>query len=574
MTTSLMAVAIDHHHGFKPLGWAQRCKLPSFAHLESAAMELDRTNRIPSFKMAMASARFHRRSLSTPCLSASTKADDEFSSGPRVEIVAGHSGQNVRSLVVEAAIALASGVDLVPARDGLGGAYFLHSRTGESIAVVKPIDEEPLAMKNPKGGIAGWILGQTSLRRSVQASETGIREVAAYLLDHDGFAGVPPTALVKILHVAFHVDRSRSSAAIAPQPSVKIASIQRFVANDFNAGDLGPSSFSITSVHHIGILDIRLFNIDRHAGNILVRKCAHGGYASCANHRCESGAAELVPIDHGLCLPESLDDPYFEWLHWPQASVPFAELELNYISRLDPLKDAELLRSELPSLSESSLRILVLCTIFLKCAASAGLCLADIGDMMTREFHGMEEEPSMLERLCKAAMVRMNTAFNNDSDEQGSTEEKKEEEKQEAIEQFQFDMDCKDICPADKVSNNSLDHPLLKMPLRYPSAKLVGGFSIDDTLSPLDEEDDDHNDNSEDDDGMGSATDRKFLGLTKSVSFVVMEHNHEWGEISFRAMGKEEWELFLGKFEELLPKAFESRKSMRLKLRLGTSCRF
>ena len=28
---------------------------------------------------------------------------------------------------------------------------------------------------------------------------------------------------------------------------------------------------------------------------------------------------ELCPIDHGFCLPEGLEPPYFEWLHWPQA---------------------------------------------------------------------------------------------------------------------------------------------------------------------------------------------------------------------------------------------------------------
>jgi len=24
----------------------------------------------------------------------------------------------------------------------------------------------------------------------------------------------------------------------------------------------------------------------------------------------------LIPIDHGFCLPEALEPPYFEWLHW------------------------------------------------------------------------------------------------------------------------------------------------------------------------------------------------------------------------------------------------------------------
>ncbi|KAI9082052.1 hypothetical protein K1719_035977 [Acacia pycnantha] len=108
------------------------------------------------------------------------------------------------------------------------------------------------------------------------------------------------------------------------------------------------------------------------------------------NHK-ENVVAELVPIDHGFCLPEWMDDPYFEWLHWPQASIPFSESELEYISKLDPFRDAKLLRTELPLLRESSIRVLLVCTIFLKQAAAAGLCLADIGQMMTREFCEKEQ---------------------------------------------------------------------------------------------------------------------------------------------------------------------------------------
>ena len=44
---------------------------------------------------------------------------------------------------------------------------------------------------------------------------------------------------------------------------------------------------------------------------------------------------ELIPIDHGFCLPETLEAPYFEWLHWPQAMLPFSEEELAYIRRID-----------------------------------------------------------------------------------------------------------------------------------------------------------------------------------------------------------------------------------------------
>ena len=64
------------------------------------------------------------------------------------------------------------------------------------------------------------------------------------------------------------------------------------------------------------------------------------------------------------------------------------------MENLDPIQDSDMLRSELPMIREACLRVLVLCTIFLKEAAAFGLCLAKIGEMMSREFRGGEEEPS------------------------------------------------------------------------------------------------------------------------------------------------------------------------------------
>ncbi|KAF8403559.1 hypothetical protein HHK36_011663 [Tetracentron sinense] len=555
MRSFQMAIAVDHHHGFKPFIRAQRCKFRSFTQQNSSELELGQTKFTYSLNQAVTDTYFHR-SFSTPCLSLSTKVEEEANISPMVEIVGGLSAPRVRALVVETVIAMASGVSPVPVSSGLGGAYYLCSRNGDKIAVAKPIDEEPLAINNPKG-FAGRVLGQPGLKSGVRIGETGVREVAAYLLDHDGFTGVPPTALVKISQVAFHVNHS--SALAAPLP--KIASLQRFVDHDFDAGDLGPSGFSVTSIHRIGILDIRLLNLDRHAGNMLVKKHGRGnsnnGHGGCGNYAIEY--AELVPIDHGLCLPEWLDDPYFEWLHWPQASLPFSEPEAKYISSLDPLKDAELLRSELPLLREPSIRVLVLCTIFLKRAAAAGLCLSKIGGMMTREFCGREEGSSILETLCAKAKATMNNVFEYNHDK---------EETKEEMDIFQFDIECADNC------TEILDIPQLlhshpemgkppKIPKNIPSTRSMSGFP-DRVLSPLDKEEDDNNDDD----------DPKVGGLTKSVSFSVTNNNNESEGISFKDMSEEEWGLFLESFEKLLPKAFEGTKSMGLKQRLGTSCKF
>lgn len=80
---------------------------------------------------------------------------------------------------------------------------------------------------------------------------------------------------------------------------------------------------SVRDVQRIGILDIRLFNTDRHAGNMLVRRPrspASGGSAAKLDGSMllDRQAYELIPIDHGFALPEALEPPYFEWQHWPQ----------------------------------------------------------------------------------------------------------------------------------------------------------------------------------------------------------------------------------------------------------------
>lgn len=83
---------------------------------------------------------------------------------------------------------------------------------------------------------------------------------------------------------------------------------------------MGASRFSARDVHRIGILDLRLFNTDRHSGNILVGPTPSASATDMRSLLVDSRASayRLVPIDHGFCLPEALEPPYFEWLHWPQ----------------------------------------------------------------------------------------------------------------------------------------------------------------------------------------------------------------------------------------------------------------
>lgn len=584
-----MAVALDKCHGFKPFLRPPRCKLPSFSQIDYAMLDSGRPNLNPSINNHQHALEFAslQRSVSTPCLSVSTRMEEENDSNSRIEIIGGRGAPKLHALVDEVAVAMASGVNPEPISSGLGGAYFIRARNGDIMAVAKPMDEEPLAFNNPKG-FAGRMLGQPGLKRSIRIGETGHRELAAYLLDHGGFAGVPPSALVKMSNAKFHVNESAETLPTLPY---KIASLQRFVEHDSEAGDLGPSGFSVSSIHRIGILDVRLLNLDRHAGNILVKK---GG-----TERYSAGVAELVPIDHGFCLPEALDDPYFEWLHWPQASVPFSESEIEYISSLDPFKDAELLRAKVPSLRESAIRVLVLCTIFLKEAVDSGMCLADIGEIMSRGFHGGVENWSAFENLCMNAKgascssIRSIVDESNYSSSSYQQQQQIEEDEEEIVEVFRFEYaheeeeeeDCSDkevvvvVGKPPEIPRISSEKWISKVSdmIFFPSnlnEENIHYQNYDEKRDRQDTEEQPPCNNSTGDDDDDN--NYNIGGLMRSMSFAVPNHSNDNGCISFAEMSSEEWESYLEVFKMLLPNFLDGRKTACLskQQRLGHSCHF
>ncbi|CAM0914170.1 unnamed protein product [Alopecurus aequalis] len=543
---------------------------------------------------------FMHRSSSTPCLSPTTKdlQQQKDRGGPIEVLVCPSRCSRAKQLVKDVARAIRNGVDPVPVNSGLGGAYYFRNSKGENAAIVKPNDEEPFAPNNPKG-FTGRALGQPGLKRSVRVGETGYREVAAYLLDYGNFANVPPTVLVKISHPIFNVNEGVGStnkkASLGDAPPVsKIASFQQFAPHDFDASDLGTSSFPVSAVHRIGILDIRIFNTDRHAGNLLVRKVT--GAEKFGNQ------TELIPIDHGLCLPECLEDPYFEWIHWPQASIPFSEDELEYITNLDPVKDADMLRMELPMIREACLRVLILSTIFLKEGASFGLCLAEIGEMMSREFTGREDQPSELEVVCMEAR-RLATEREECSTEHDSGDE----------DLTQFELDCEE------------DHEVPKTPSAY-NFEYKGGGSRN-PLSKLNEAIEEEEDDIEEEEesnaeklvcpkpvnkwlpnisklstslsgvSLMDKSQRQLPAVPKVADSLKTSESNinrsgsaqvgNWRSaneqlptsasfVKLADMGVETWGLFLEKFQELLPGAFRSHKCRATgqRLRLGTSCQF
>lgn len=193
---------------------------------------------------------------------------------------------------------LAQGREPVRSTEGTGGTYFMQEASGNKyIAIFKPIDEEPLAVNNPQG-LPPSTNGE-GLKRGTRVGEGAWREVAAYILDHPieghqsfheevGFSGVPPTMMVNCLHKGFNHPNGFECSS----ENAKTGSLQMFVKNHGSCEDMGPRDFPVDEVHKISVLDIRVANADRHAGNILLYKDP------------EEGQISLIPIDHGYCLPE------------------------------------------------------------------------------------------------------------------------------------------------------------------------------------------------------------------------------------------------------------------------------
>ncbi|MBA0814001.1 hypothetical protein Gohar_019852 [Gossypium harknessii] len=288
--------------------------------------------------------------------------------------------------------------------EGSGGAYFMQDSSGQKyISVFKPTDEEPMAVNNPHG--LPLSLDGEGLKKGTCVGEGALREVAAYLLDHPmtgprsfdsgekGFAGVPPTVMVKCLHKAFNYPNGYDY-------DCKIGSLQMFVNNVGSCEDMGSRAFPVDEVQKISVLDIRLANADRHAGNILVTR------------NCEEGRFSLVPIDHGYCLPENFEDCTFDWLYWPQAREPYSPYVIKYIKLLDAEQDIELLRFHGWDMPPKCARTFRISTMLLKKGAERGLTPYAIGRIMCRE---TVKQESVIEQIVKEAEEALLPGMSDDA---------------------------------------------------------------------------------------------------------------------------------------------------------------
>ena len=127
--------------------------------------------------------------------------------------------------------------------------------------------------------------------------------------------------------------------------------------------------FSNDEVHKIAVLDLRICNLDRNACNILVSK----------------DKKTLIPIDHGLTMPDSLEVCSYDlaWLSMPQAEEPFSAKTLEFIASIDVDQDIALLEQNF-KIRPACLRNMKITTLLLQKAAAKGLTVAQIGEIFCR----------------------------------------------------------------------------------------------------------------------------------------------------------------------------------------------
>ena len=201
------------------------------------------------------------------------------------------------------------------------------------------------------------------MRGGIFPGEACFREVAVFLIDHEGFSGDPITTLIEARHSAFHNNSSQpkehhSSIGLHPLSKIvstpssenlvnKVGSCQEFIAAECTMDDLSPSMISVDEVHKIAILDIRVMNADRNSANLLCKRLENVGG--------KSRKYSLTPIDHGYCLRSECDVCWFDWcwLDWPQLKEPLSKKSRSYIMNLKVERDAQLLQERLHIPSEA-----------------------------------------------------------------------------------------------------------------------------------------------------------------------------------------------------------------------------
>ena len=213
-------------------------------------------------------------------------------------LIRGNKGDLPSPLLLSLIHSISQGFDIgyVPklTLDGSGGTYFLASPAHKRhyIGVFKPSSQEPFCEDNPRGLVS--TNDDVEMRAGVSPGSSAVREVAAFLIDASSIvkANVPPTCMVEVTHDLFKESNNN------------IGSLQVYKRNDGVSSDVASCKFIKSQVWSIALLDMRILNLDRHDANLLIKRRKDSLY-------------DLIPIDHGYCLPTGrINIGWCDWCWW------------------------------------------------------------------------------------------------------------------------------------------------------------------------------------------------------------------------------------------------------------------
>lgn len=301
--------------------------------------------------------------------------------------------------------------------DCTGGVYFMKNTRGAKTAVFKPSDEEQGMPNNTKGYV------DSALRSHFTPGQGYMREFGAFLLDVENRSQVPATALVQCKHRVFNYPSGFSSNS-----KPKIGSLQQFIVSSEDLfEDFGYGVFSDYEVQKIALFDMRVLNCDRNSANILVvrkqvtNRSRNGSTVSednglsnfvpdderdflsidddvDSNHE----VLELIPIDHGYCIPSKLEihDYDWAWFGYPQVDKPAVPELKDYLAsiNIDELVAEVSNRVSLPE--ECWFLVRTVHSLLVEGLIKANLTIKQVASLIAR----LDDEiPSPLERIISEA---------------------------------------------------------------------------------------------------------------------------------------------------------------------------
>jgi len=273
------------------------------------------------------------------------------------------------------AVRSAARLKTVDIDEGQTGTVYALETGGDKVAVFKPL------------------AGEHFERRGVDVGTGALREEAAYLIDRiaGSQAGVPVTSRTK-LDVHGEVTEGSVQAFVADA----IGFVEDFaMPRDVNcACAFVPKQ----AAEALALLDMRIFNMDRHTGNLMILK--------------PEKPHALGPIDHGCCLPPwwMLGEAVFDaWLEWPQLQEKPSDFARE-LARITACRLPQVMGAlgEL-GVSHESLVTHQVCTTFIRVGV-ADLSLA-IGPLAALMLRSNESELSWFEQRVLSSAQRAGIAI-------------------------------------------------------------------------------------------------------------------------------------------------------------------